>query len=293
MKTEQIYQMVTDRVIEKLKEGVCPWVKPWKGGNEVMAMNAISKKPYSFLNQILLGFDGQYLTFNQAKQLGGCVKKGSKSRPVVFWTTGYSTKSEDEDGNPVTVFHEYARPVLKYYNFFEIRDIEGIDIKRVESEFTPSDASPIEDAENVITEYATRTNLIIERKYCGGACYRPSEDKVIIPIIQQYDMVEEFYGTAFHELIHSTGSKKRLDRDLSGMFGSSKYGKEELIAEIGAAFCLARLGMNAQKCFDNSVAYLHSWMETIKADPKAIVIASGKAEKAVDLIFHSPKVNQS
>lgn len=289
MKTEQIYQMVTDRVIEKLKEGVCPWVKPWKGGNEVLAMNAITKKPYSFLNQMLLGFDGQYLTFNQAKQLGGSVKKGSKSRTVVFWTTGYSTKTEDEEGNPVTVFHEYSRPVLKYYNVFEVGDIDGIDIKRVESEFIPSAVSPIEEAERVIMEYSTRTNLIVERKYSGGACYRPSDDKVIIPIIQQYDHAEEFYSTAFHELIHSTGAKNRLERDLSGKYGSSKYGREELIAEIGASFCLARLGMDAQKCFDNSVAYLQSWMEIIKADPKAIVIAAGKAEKAVNLIFQDEK----
>ncbi|MDE6234407.1 MAG: ssDNA-binding domain-containing protein [Muribaculaceae bacterium] len=285
MKTEQIYQMVTDRVIEKLKEGVCPWVKPWKGGNEVLAMNAITKRPYSFLNQMLLGFDGQYLTFNQAKQLGGSVRKGSKSRPVVFWTTGYTTKGEDEEGNPVSVFHEYARPVLKYYNVFEIRDIDGIDINEVEPEFLPSDVSPIDEAEKVIMEYSSRTNLTIERKYCAGACYRPSDDKVIIPIIQQYDHAEAFYSTAFHELIHSTGAKNRLDRDLSGLFGSSKYGREELIAEIGAAFCLARLGLDANKCFDNSVAYLQSWINTIQADPKAIVIVAGKAEKAVNMIF--------
>ena len=287
MSTEQIYKMVTDKVIEKLREGVCPWVKPWKGGNEVMAMNAISKKPYSFLNQMLLGFEGQYLTFNQAKQLGGSIKKGSKSRPVIFWTTGYSTKGEDEDGNPITVYHEYSRPVLKYYNVFEIGDIAGIDIKHVESEFTPSNVSPIEAAENVITEYATRANLTVERKYCAGACYRPADDKVVIPIIQQYDMAEEFYSTAFHELVHSTGSKQCLDRDLSGLFGSYKYGREELIAEIGSAFCLARLGMDAQKCFNNSVAYLQSWIKTISGDPKAIVVAAGKAEKAVNMIFNT------
>lgn len=286
MKTEQIYQMVTDRVIEKLKEGVCPWVKPWNGGQEILAMNAISKKPYSFLNQMLLGFEGQYLTFNQAKQLGGSVKKGSKSRPVVFWTTGYSSKGEDEDGNPITIHHEYDRPILKYYNVFEIADIDGINIERVEKEFAPTDASPIEEAENVINEYATRTNLVVERKYSGGACYLPSEDKVIIPIIQQYEMAEEFYGTAFHELVHSTGAKSRLNRDLATSFGSQKYGREELIAEIGASFCLARLGLDAQKCFDNSVAYIQSWMKTISADPKAVVVAAGKAEKAVNMIFN-------
>lgn len=286
MKTEQIYQMVTDRVIEKLKEGVCPWVKPWKGGNESVAMNAISKKPYSFLNQMLLGFEGQYLTFNQAKQLGGNIKKGSKSRPVVFWTTGYTTKGEDEEGNSVSVYHEYARPILKYYNVFEVGDVDGIDIKRIETKFIPNDISPIEKAECVIAEYSERTNLKIERKYSSGACYRPGDDKVIIPILGQFDMPEEFYSTAFHELVHSTGSKTRLNRDMGQRFGSDKYGREELIAEIGAAFCLSRLGMDTQKCFDNSVAYLKSWMEAIKADPKAIVIASGKAEKAVNLIFN-------
>ena len=287
MKTDQIYQMVTDRVIEKLKEGVCPWVKPWKGGNESMAMNAISKKPYSFLNQILLGFEGQYLTFNQAKQLGGNVRKGSKSRPVVFWTTGYTTKGEDSEGNPTSVYHEYARPILKYYNVFEVGDVDGIDIKRIEAQFVPNDLSPIDTAESVIVEYSERTHLKIERKYSSGACYRPGDDKVILPIMGQFDMVEEFYSTAFHELVHSTGATTRLNRDLGHRFGSDKYGREELIAEIGSAFCLALLGLDAQKCFDNSVAYLSNWMKAIKADPKAIIVAAGKAEKAVNMIFNT------
>lgn len=285
MKTEEIYKMVTDRVIEKLKEGVCPWVKPWKGGNDYMAMNAMSKKPYSFLNQILLGFSGQYLTFKQAKQLGGNVKKGSKSKPIVFWTTGYTTKGKDEDGNEINVFHEYQIPVLKYYNVFEISDIEGVDFENPDVDIELSALSPVDEAEKVIDGYARRTGLTIERKVSGGACYRMSDDKVIIPILGQYDTVEEFYSTAFHELVHSTGAKSRLDRDMSGRFGSGKYGREELIAEIGAAFSLARLGMDAQKCFDNSVAYLDNWIRSISEDPKAIVFASGKAEKAVNLIF--------
>ena len=287
MKAYQIYQVVTDRVIEKLKEGVCPWVKPWKGGHDAIAMNAISKKPYSFLNQMLLGFEGQYLTFNQAKQLGGNVRKGSKSRPVVFWTRGYTTKEKDKDGNPVNVYHEYERPILKYYNVFEIGDVDRVEIERLESDFVPSGISPIEEAESVISEYASRTNLKVERKYCGGACYRLFDDKVIIPILDQFEMAEEFYSTAFHELIHSTGAPSRLNREMGKRFGSEKYGREELIAEIGSAFCLARLGMDAQKCFDNSVAYLQSWIETISADPRAIVLAAGRAEKAVDLISNS------
>lgn len=287
MKTEQIYQMVTDRVIEKLKEGVCPWVKPWHGGQEIMAVNAISKKEYSLLNQLLLGFTGQYLTFNQAKKLGGSIKKGSKSNIIVFWTTGYTTQHEDEEGNKVSVFHEYEHPVLKYYNVFEIINIEGIDIDHVHSEYVPSDASPIDEAEKVISEYSKRTDLRIERKYCGGACYRLRDDTVTLPIIGQFDQAEEFYSTAFHELVHSTGAVKRLNRDLSGRFGTNKYSREELIAEMGAAFCLARLGMDVKKCFDNSVAYLNSWIKTLSEDSKAIVLAASRAEKAVNLIFEN------
>lgn len=285
MKTEEIYQMVTDRVIEKLKEGVCPWIKPWKGGNEALAINAISKKPYSFLNQMLLGFTGQFLTFNQAKKLGGSVKKGSKSRPIVFWTTGYTTKRECEDGTEVSVFHEYDRPVLKYYNVFDVADIDGIDINVADADVELSDLQPIEEAERIIREYSARTGLTVNRDYRGGACYRLNDDCVDIPILGQFDMVEEFYCTAFHELVHSTGAKKRLGRDMTGRFGSSKYGREELIAEVGAAFSLARLGLDAQKCFDNSVAYLDNWIKAISEDPKAIVVAAGRAEKAVNLIF--------
>lgn len=278
--------MVTDKVIEKLKQGVCPWVKPWKGGDDTLAMNAITKKPYSFLNQMLLGFDGQYLTFNQAKKLGGKIKEGSKSSPIVFWTTGYQTKDTDEDGNEICVHHEYDRPVLKYYNVFSVGDIEGIDIKVESAEMNLNEnIHPIEEAEKVISEYANRTNLTVERGYRGGACYRTSDDKVLIPVIGQYDSPEEFYSTTFHELVHSTGAKSRLNRDIGKRFESSKYGREELIAEIGAAFSLSRLGLDAQKCFDNSVAYLQSWIKTIREDNKAIVVAAGKAEKAVNYIF--------
>ena len=173
MKAEQIYQMVTDRVIEKLKEGVCPWVKPWKGGHEMMATNAISKKEYSFLNQMLLGFSGQYLTFNQAKQLGGSIRKGSKSTPVVFWTTGYSTQEEKEDGSKVQVYHEYDRPILKYYNVFHVRDIDGVDFEAPETEIKLSELEPIAEAERVIEEYASRTSLSVNREYRGGVCRLP------------------------------------------------------------------------------------------------------------------------
>lgn len=285
MKTEDIYQMVTDKVISKLEKGVCPWVKPWKGGKPEEAINAITQKPYSLLNQILLDFEGQYMTFKQAKARGGSIKKGSKSKVIVFWTTGYRTKEVDEEGNEVIVFHEYQRPILKYYNVFKIEDIDGLKFPTEEKDATPI-ITPSSEIEAKIEDYCMRTNLKIERKSSCRAYYSPKNDKIVLPDISQFDNINLYYSVAFHELVHSTGAKSRLARDLTGWFGGEKYGREELIAEMGAAFSMAYLGLETEVSIDNSASYIECWSKAIKEDPRAIVIAAGKAEKAVNYLFN-------
>ena len=117
------------------------------------------------------------------------------------------------------------------------------------------------------------------------AFYSPSEDSVTVPAMEQYDIVEEYYSTLFHETTHSTGHASRLNRDMTGHFGSDSYSKEELVAELGAAFLVQKCGMDSAKAFKNSVAYIQSWSKKFKEDKKLIVSAASKAEKAVKFIL--------
>ena len=156
-----VYQMVTDRVIEQLEKGIVPWQKPWSGAGlaDGGAINYVSRKPYSLLNQILLGKEGEYLTFKQIKDLGGNIRKGAKSGMVVFFTmiTIGKRKEVDENGNEIEVqtSREYPFPVLKYYHVFHIDDCEGIETKI--KEITPDETlKPIEKADNVINGYLSR-----------------------------------------------------------------------------------------------------------------------------------------
>lgn len=284
-----IYQAVTDKIIEKMEQGIIPWQKPWMGGSNC-AISYTSRKPYSWLNQMLLGEAGEYLTFNQIKALGGKVKKGAKSRMVVFYTSSNHTKKVEKDEETgedkvVSVVTEYAFPVLRYYKVFHINDTEGIESKE---ESVSTSLTPIEDAEKVVKAYVEREDgLTVDVIKSASAYYSPAKDKVVVPELNQYESAEEFYSTLFHELTHSTGIKSRCNRGLEADagFGSISYSKEELVAEIGSAMALNRIGIDCAKAFNNSVAYIQNWLETLRNDKKLIISASGKAQKAVEYIF--------
>ena len=226
-----IYQNVTDQIIAMLEKGVVPWRSPILGRQSAgMPKNLESGKEYRGVNVFLLaftawasGYESSYwLTFNQAKQKKGSVKKGEKSSFVIFWKQ-YET-TDKETGEPTKV------PVLRYYRVFYVAQCEGITMPDAAS-FTPTDFQPIAAAENIVKGYADAP--AIEH---GGtrAFYRPSTDSVRLPEPSRFASCEEYYSTLFHELAHSTGHSKRLDRNLDTEpqpFGSPDYGKEELVAE--------------------------------------------------------------
>jgi len=279
MATINVYQMVTDRIIAQLEQGVCPWHCPWSKTGENLAISYVSRKPYSFLNQMLLGRNGEYLTFNQVKALGGSVKKGATAGMVVFFKW-FEKEKTNADGEKETE----RIPVLKYYHVFHLSDTTGIESKlqpvECESTLTPS-----ERAEQAISEYLTREDKL---RFCNDqpsdrAFYTPALDMVTVPMLSQYEIMEEYYSTTLHEFIHSTGAKHRLDRFKDGKsaaFGSETYSREELIAEIGSAMLCSALGIDNDKAFQNSVAYIKGWSKHLASDPRAIVTASSKAEKA-------------
>lgn len=274
-----VYQVITDKIVEEMSKGIVPWQKPWHGSVDG-AVSYETGRPYSFLNQILLGRPGEWLTFNQVKALGGSIKKGAKSGLVTFckrYSKMQNTAGEEE---------EVSGFVLRYYRVFHVDDCDGIPVKAKE-ERKPLDLKPIEMADKVANEYVAREETLkMEIKLSDRAYYSPATDTVVVPQLDQYDAVEEFYSTMFHELVHSTGVSKRCDRGLNKVSSkrSDEYSREELVAEMGSAMILNQLGIDSEKAFKNSVAYIQGWLKFLKDDIGAIVCAASRAEKAVKYI---------
>lgn len=285
----KVYQMVTDKIVENMSKGIIPWHKPWhlNGSEEEMAVNYVTRRPYSLVNQWLLMEPGEYLTFKQITALGGKVKKGAKSQFVVFYTKVEYTEKNERTGEEETKSY----PFLRYYNVFHIRNTEGIESKIKKSEVEVTDSVPMcGEADSAIDLYVkSQTGLsFCNNKPSDRAYYSPSEDKVVVPMPSQFDEIAEYYSTAFHELTHSTLIESRCNRRQPGevaFFGSKSYSREELVAEIGAAMLCSNFAVDTEKAFRNSIAYLQSWVKELKNDPKAIVVAAGKAEKAARFIL--------
>lgn len=290
-----VYQIVTNKIVEQLEKGVIPWHRPWAGLGvaDGGAINYVTRKPYSLLNQMLLGREGEYLTFKQVKERGGSVKKGAKGNIVVFYTTSIKKvkreKKEDGTEEVVNVYEDKVIPILKYYNVFHISDCEGIKSKI--NTTIPNEAfKPLEQAENVVNGYVSRSGLKFQNNEPSNrAYYSPSSDVVVVPMPSQFFISEEYYSTTFHELTHSTMKKDRCNREVVGKlapFGSEDYSREELVAEIGAAMLCNRVGIDCDKAFKNTIAYVQSWLRALKNDNKMIVWASSRAEKAAKFILN-------
>lgn len=278
-----LYQEVTDQIIEMLEKGVIPWRSPILGQTKAgYPKNLESNREYRGVNVFLLamtawaqGYGSAYwLTFNQAKQKGGAVKKGEKSTMVVFWKQ-YDTQDK-ETGEAITV------PILRYYRVFNAEQCEGVPVPDAAT-FEPSEFKPIEQAEAIVKGYADAP--AIEH---GGqrAYYLCNQDIVRLPEPTRFADTESYYATLFHELAHSTGNKKRLDRGLDTNpqpFGSPDYGREELVAEMAAAYLSAHAGVKPAT-LDNAAGYIQGWIKQLKGDKRLVVSAAGAAQKAADWI---------
>jgi len=274
----KVNQIITDKIIEQLQAGKIPWKKPWAGGE--FPKNIITKKNYRGINALVLGFSEYkspyWMTFNQANQLKGIIKKGSKSTKVVFWKlTNYNTPDQAPDEQ-----QEKTGLLLKYYNVFNLEQVDGIEAPiKLNHEFTP-----IEEAEKIVNSFTDKPEI---ENNGEEACYSRSTDTLKMPNKNYFFTDEEYYSILFHELIHSTGAKKRLGRtDVEGYdhtFGSADYSKEELIAEMGAAFLCGMSGIT-QPVIKNQAAYIQNWLTALKNDTSLVISAGAKAQKAVDWI---------
>lgn len=274
-----VYEMVTSRIISELENNRIPWRKPWTG-TRAGAYNRINKRPYSLMNQLLLKNDGEYATYKQWHDLGGQVRKGEKSEFVVFWKIDEKITT-NENGEEV----KKQSAILRYYNVFHISQVDGVESLPTES---LNDINPIESAEQLKESYKARERIQILETISNEAFYSPTRDYIQVPCLEQYTAPQEFYSTLFHEMIHSTGHKTRLNRldgSANAAFGSETYSKEELVAELGSAMILNLLGIETTQTFNNSTAYIKNWLTVLRNDPRFIVSAASKAEKAVQYIM--------
>jgi len=273
-----VYEIVTDRIIDLLEQGVVPWHKPWAGGSNQIPSNLVSKKAYRGVNVWLLscaGYSSPYwVSYKQATELGGQVRKGEKSTLVVYWKMFENI--DKATGEKKTI------PMLRYYNVFNVSQCDGI--KTPESdEIVKIDFDPIDEAEKIVNNMQKKPRITHNDQ---RAYYDRSNDYVNMPNKETFDKVESYYSVLFHELTHATGHEDRLGRlqkDVS-RFGDSSYAKEELVAEMGASFLCATSGI-IERTLDNSAAYIASWLKALKNDKKLVVSAAGKAHAACDYIL--------
>ena len=278
-----VYEIITQRIIHQLESGVAPWRKPWKArGKSGLPRNLVSGHEYRGINLWILLSSGyassHWLTFRQARELGGHVRQGETGLPVVYWKFG---TREVQDGDEII---EKRSVLCRYYTVFNVAQCEGLRIRPAEPAEDQPETQPIEACEQVVTGWLGKPTI-----RHGGDCasYHKVLDCVQMPEKPCFDSGEEYYSTLFHELTHSTGHPTRLNRSTLmdfERFGDHNYSREELVAELGAAFLAGYCGIE-NKTINNSAAYLASWLDALKNDHRMVLIAASQAQKAADLIL--------
>jgi antirestriction protein ArdC len=286
-----VYQMVTDKIVAALESGTIPWRQPWDARKSTQgARNAVTGKAYRGINPWLLncsalaaGYsDPRWLSYKQAQDLGGSVRKGEHSTMVVFWKIG-KIAAETINSAGETVLAERKTFMLRYYNVFNVQQCDGLKLKDLAAPL--NDHEPLELAEAIIANMPNRPSMSFGD---NRAYYTPSLDTIRMPALGAFAAPEGYYGTAFHELSHSTGHKSRLNRHglETGIaaFGSEVYSREELAAEFGAAFLCAHAGISAP-VIENQAAYIQSWTRALKDDRKLVVVAASQGQRAAEWIL--------
>ncbi len=279
---ENIYDTITQKIISRLEQGVVPWRKPWTGSqSNDSPKNLVSNKPYRGINTFLLGSSGYdsnlWGTFKQVQELGGNVKKGEKGTLGVFWKI-LEKDSQTENGEA----KKDKIPLLKTFWLFNASQCEGLKLETSPLEMQP--VNPIESCESLIAKFVL--GLPEVRYNETRAYYNPMLDFINLPKMERFPKTEEFYSTYFHEMIHATGHKTRLNRkgiNEKTFFGSEVYSQEELVAEMGASF-LCGLCQIDNATVDNSAAYIGNWLHALRNDNKLVLTTASQAQKAVDYL---------
>lgn len=274
-----LYQSVTDRIVAALEAGTVPWVKPWRNDRSGGALphNAVTRRAYHGINVALLWMQEaaagyatpQWLTFKQAADLGGNVRKGEKGTQIVFWR--FQDVKDSQTGEIRTV------PMLRSYYVFNVAQCDDIELPTRRSVRAPIEPTAID-------ALIAKTGASITH---GGdvACYSPSRDSINMPRREAFKDLQAYHATLLHELTHWTSHKDRCARELGKRFGTEAYAAEELIAEMGSAFLCSHLGVPLEGL--QHADYLANWLQVLRHDKRAIFTASTAAQKACDYILQA------
>jgi antirestriction protein ArdC/phage/plasmid primase-like uncharacterized protein len=296
-KTRSYIDKISKEIIEALENGTAPWIKPWAGSviRDNAPFNPITGKQYEGINFLNLSLqsmamndDPRWMTFKQAQSIEAQVKKGEKGTSIQYWKFTKQIDKLDDDGKkvldtnnkPIKVTLRLTNPQVFYATVFNATQIDGLrslkddlGIKEVLTEF-----KPIEAAQKILENSKANINHVAGNR----AFYRASEDKIQLPLKEQFNSEMSYYATSLHELSHWTGHESRLNRDMSNPFGSIAYAKEELKAEIGSYMLSAKIGVDFDPSQHN--AYIDNWVSILEDKPSEIFKASTDASKIVSFI---------
>lgn len=279
-----VYEEITERIIDSLEAGVIPWVRPWGSVQNGQHRNAVTDRPYSGINIMLLnlvaierGFaDPRWLTFKNAGQLGGHVRKGEKGVGIVFWqikTIGqHHDNGSDDDRNDI--------PLLRMFTVFNVQQCTGLDLSPLEvSAGNTGTENP--DAEKILE--------LADLRHGGTeAYYSKTGDFIVMPDRETFENLGFYYSTFYHEIVHWSGHPSRLDRKFGNRFGDHHYAFEELVAEIGSAYLGSATGIP----FENMrhPEYVNFWLKILGEDIRAIFSAASKGHVAAVFVFDKAHV---
>jgi antirestriction protein ArdC len=279
-----IYETITQRICDRLRQGTVPWHRPWSGG--ALPRNLFSQQLYHGVNVWLLAAQPYaspyWLTFHQLSEIGGHIRPGEHGTPVGFW------KRRDIPPDPDTTNADTRpspRPLLRYYLVWNTEQCElpaSLTAKLDLPHLRPFD--PIQQCEEIVRHMPQRPAIVHEGH---RACYLPTVDSVYMPAPGRFEGAEAYYATLFHELCHASGHATRLGRpSLQGPcpFGSARYSEEELTAELGAAFLCGITGIDPMTV-DSSAAYLEFWLRRVQHEPRVFFGAATQGQKAADYIL--------
>jgi antirestriction protein ArdC len=282
MTAADLYLSVTSQIVIALERGdLPPWRKPWTGGGAFLPLRH-SGVPYRGINTLILWIESEakgygspyYMTFNQAKEYGGSVRKGEKST-AVLWCEPISKTETADDGTE----SENRFWISKIYRVFNAEQCDGLPDR-----FTVKPTQTLDPSQRFehVDTFIKNTAATI-RHGSGGAYYRPSEDLINLPPFETFETPEAYHGTALHELAHWTGAPHRLNRDLKPQTDRQAYSREEILAELAACFLCAQLGIEPVVREDHA-AYLAFWIQAMKEDARYIFTAAAGAQRAADYL---------
>lgn len=269
-----VYQTITDKIIAALEAGTAPWVKPWASIGA--PRNAVTGREYSGINNILLSMtnysSNQWLTYKQATEAGGQVRKGEQGTAIILFKP---LRIEDKNATPDTGTGKII-PLMRTFTVFNTQQIDGLPAKYTEERKLLIDE---------FTDNATAEAMLAQATIHHGhsrACFIPSLDVIHMPNRSEFKSIPDYYSTGLHELTHWTGHSRRLHRDFNGRFGDQSYAFEELVAELGSSFLCATAGIDGKL---QHASYIASWLKVLRNDKKAIFTAAAAARKAAEFVI--------